>query len=239
MKWMDVGIKTNFSTLQKGMPGIPLNDDMLNKIWMPDVYVYNLSSYKSFKNSMQMRSFLIVPENKGRILPTKNIETIRQIEKNGTHETHQNYSKGYVKLTLEATATIYCTFDIPAYPFDKEICQFRIGSRYFGGVFQLLDPKQQYHNEMSYKASDFFTTITFIDGKNGEIGVKISLSRDIQSFVLKYYVSCIAIVILSNFSFVIPLTDVSGRVALLVTLFLTLTNLFIYQMVSISIQQLI
>lgn len=84
----------------------------------------------------------------------------------------------------------------------------------------------------SYQASNFFTSTTFVNDTNGAIGVDITMSRDIQSFVLKYYVTCIAIVILSNFSFVFPLTDVSGRVGLLVTLFLTLTNLFIYQMVS-------
>ena len=43
---------------------------------------------------------------------------------------------------------------------------------------------------------------------------------------------CIAIVIATSFSFIIPLSAIPGRVALIVTQFLTLTNIFINQMVS-------
>ena len=43
-----------------------------------------------------------------------------------------------------------------------------------------------------------------------------------------------AIVVVSFISFLVPLTAIPGRIALVVTQFLTLTNMFIHQMVSFS-----
>ena len=42
-------------------------------------------------------------------------------------------------------------------------------------------------------------------------------------------------VLVSEIGFVVPITAIPGRVALLVTQFLTLVNLFIYQMVNLLI----
>ena len=52
-----------------------------------------------------------------------------------------------------------------------------------------------------------------------------------QPYMMKYYIPTMAVVLVSEIGFVIPLTAIPGRVALLVTQFLTLVNLFIYQMV--------
>ena len=232
LRWMDAGINTNFSTIKEGMPGIALNTLRFPSIWMPDVYVYNLSSYKSFKDSMQWKSFLLVQETEGLKAPFEIMAPFNGAERNITQEDYTIQFQGLVVLTLEATATIYCNFDLPSYPFDNQNCQFRLGGRSFGSDFTAYNPENKYHKDISYHTSNFFTTTTFINDENGTIGFDIFMSRDIQSYVLKYYITCIAIVILSHFSFVIPLSDVSGRVALLVTLFLTLTNLFIYQLVS-------
>ena len=79
-------------------------------------------------------------------------------------------------------------------------------------------------------------SITFFDHQrnhgNNTVGISIKMSRMVNSFILKYYIPCIAIALVSEVSFVIPVTAIPGRVALLVTQFLTLINLFIYQMVS-------
>merc|ERR1712038_1162244 len=50
-----------------------------------------------------------------------------------------------------------------------------------------------------------------------------------MSYVFKYYISCAAIVIISQISFLIPPDQVPGRIALLVTTFLILVNIFIGQ----------
>ena len=53
-----------------------------------------------------------------------------------------------------------------------------------------------------------------------------------QPFLYMYYLPCMAIVLVSQISFIIPLSSIPGRVALVVTQFLTLTNIFIHQTVG-------
>ena len=63
------------------------------------------------------------------------------------------------------------------------------------------------------------------------VGLDIKLSRVIHPFMMKYYMPCNLIIVVSQCSFIIPLTALPGRVALIVTQFLTLTSIFLQQMV--------
>ena len=87
-----------------------------------------------------------------------------------------------------------------------------------------------------YSAAGFdIATILFDENiKNGSntIGVKMEMRRRLKSYILKYYVPTMSIVIISEISFLIPIVAIPGRMGLLVTLFLTLTNVFIHHMVS-------
>ena len=67
-----------------------------------------------------------------------------------------------------------------------------------------------------------------------QFGVEVQLKRPISKYVLQYYLPAITIAMASSVSFIIPLSAIPGRVALVVTLFLTLTNIFIHQMVRAS-----
>ena len=62
-------------------------------------------------------------------------------------------------------------------------------------------------------------------------GLHIRLQRLVRPYVYQYFLPCISIVLVSFISFVVPLTAIPGRVALVVTQCLTLTNIFIYQRV--------
>ena len=64
-----------------------------------------------------------------------------------------------------------------------------------------------------------------------QFGVDIKFERLIEKYVYEYYMPCILIVLASMLSFIIPLSAIPGRVALVVTQFLTLTNMFIHQRV--------
>merc|ERR1711963_24103 len=63
-----------------------------------------------------------------------------------------------------------------------------------------------------------------------DTGFNITLKRIIQPYLYQYYFPSIAIVIVSFISFIIPLSAIPGRIVLVVTQFLTLTNIFIHQM---------
>ena len=102
--------------------------------------------------------------------------------------------------------------------------------------FQLLlyDPtNQSLHSTKRYKAQGFYVTISF-DNENNGIGFGIELKRIVLPYTLQYYLPCGCIVMVSFISFIVPLSALPGRVGLMVTQFLTLTNIFIHQMVSID-----
>ena len=144
-----------------------------------------------------------------------------------------------VEYTLETKAMIYCNFDFNAYPMDVQTCSLRFGSKSSGLDLVLFDPFNMYHVQKEYEAADFDIIIDFFNGylegprSNKIVGYDVKMRRMLEPFFMMYYLPCMAILVVSVISFAVPLTATPGRIALLVTLFLTLTNLFIYQMVNI------
>merc|ERR1719367_2383001 len=62
-----------------------------------------------------------------------------------------------------------------------------------------------------------------------EFGFTIKMKRRLQQFILECYIPAITIVIVAQISFIISFESIPGRVGLLITLFLTLTNICIHQ----------
>ena len=73
----------------------------------------------------------------------------------------------------------------------------------------------------------------FYQTQQNEFGIRSNFSREIETYIYQCYVPCFASVIMSFTSFIIPVTAAPGRVAIIVTQFLTLTSFFIHQMVSV------
>ena len=105
----------------------------------------------------------------------------------------------------------------------------------------MFDPDHKHHYEKRYEASGFDVITSFVGNdytKRGQnesmdrIGFNITMKRIIQPYLFQYFLPCMAIVVVSFISFLVPLTAIPGRIALVVTQFLTLTNIFIHQMVS-------
>ena len=58
-----------------------------------------------------------------------------------------------------------------------------------------------------------------------DFGFDVEIKRRIFPYVIQYYLPCASIVVVSSVSFIIPLTEIPGRVSLVVTLFLALSSL--------------
>ena len=108
-------------------------------------------------------------------------------------------------------------------------------------MFLFLSPQEDV-DELKYETGGFKISIFHVgkhsndkDGKTNssrELGFDMKIERIIQPYLYQYYLPCMAIVTVAQISFMIPLSAIPGRVALVVTHFLTLTNIFIHQMVS-------
>ena len=134
---------------------------------------------------------------------------------------------------------ISCNFDFSKYPFDRQNCPLKIiatdinitianggNSRAKQSVFWGYDLKQSIFVQPS--------TMSLMDQRHIiAFGVDNNFIRQIDAYFYQCYVPCIFIVTMSFSSFIIPVTAIPGRVAIIVTQFLTLTNIFIHQMVSL------
>ena len=123
----------------------------------------------------------------------------------------------------------------------KQSCNFTIGTTYpASGTIKFTfhsDSGGYNYGQDTRSTDDFLLSIEKIENANMDnstttFGFTIKMSRLLQPFIMECYLPCIAIVIVTLISFLIPLDAVPGRVALLVTQFLTLTNICIYQQVK-------
>ena len=219
MKWWDPNIKHKVLEDNNNNGEIILSPSSIKKIWTPDLMIRNLTSFKIEEEWVKLikAKILIHDEaNQTEIVnsPTANVET-----------------------TYEIKASIYCEFDHSKYPLDKQNCSLTLGSSSLGAIFVLQNDNDIETGNKTYIASNFHVSTKFFDDQrhafgNNTIGMRFFMTHSTLPYLVKYYIPCIAIVIISMMSFTIPLSAIPGRIALLVTQFLTLTNLFIYEMVS-------
>ena len=210
--WTDKRIVTNLSDEEK-MTGKVLNSAYLQKVWKPDLFIENLSSFKLHSILDDISGFSI---GNGLRLGWKN-ETIIFYE-------------------FSAKATVYCNFEFFRYPMDEQNCNFTVGTTYPSRqavVFTFHSSVFQFA-KWTRNTDDFDVDIININDNmdnHTRFGFTIKLNRRVHPYILECYLPCVTIIIVTHISFVIPIDAVPGRIALLVTQFLTLTNICIYQQV--------
>jgi hypothetical protein len=213
MRWKDPGVKFKFSDESLENNGIFLGPNATSKIWIPDANIKNRTYFKEDEEWKSLISSKILSE-------TEEIE-----------------------LKYEMKFSVFCVFDYLRYPMDEQTCNVSIGSSSQSEIFvlrpSLNDTNRIYHVERKYQSDNFYMSTKFFDKKiddgTNTIGIFITMCRLQHSFIFMYYIPCITIVLVSLIGFVIPVSAIPGRIGLLVTQFLTLTNLSIHQMVNIII----
>ena len=213
--WEDNRIVTNFSSEEK-KSGKVLSNVYLDYIWKPDLLIENLCEFKLHSILEHMSGLAL---GNGLALGLRD-ETVVWYE-------------------FSAKAVIYCNFDFLHYPMDEQKCNFTIGTTYpaerviifkfHTSEFNFQDAKRQNTDEFNLFIQNFNGDIN----NNTKFGFTIKMRRRLQHFVMECYLPCIAIVVVSHISFIVPLDAIPGRVVLLVTQFLTLTNICIHQQVRL------
>ena len=216
MRWVDNRIQTKFEAYEDISV---LNNNLIDQIWMPDLWIQNLYAHE-LHSVLQPTGGLTIGKNCGKY---------KCIEEEEMHST-------LIRYNLEALATIYCNFDFINYPMDTQTCEFVMDGAYpEPGVVQFeLKHGQFGTTHKNTNTDDFEIDISFANKTQNPFGVHctIKMKRCLLPFVIKYYLPCIAIIIVSLISFLISIDSLPARVALLVTQFLTLTNILIAQQVK-------
>ena len=136
---------------------------------------------------------------------------------------------------LRVVITISCQMTFDSYPLDSHVCPFQIGS-YYGTMktvtcssyFEFDEERQrslQHFINILPLASEF-ETVTLPSGNYAACGFQVQLDRMRMQNIIQVYLPSTMFVMVSWVSFLIKPEVVPGRMALLITLFLVLTNIF-------------
>ena len=215
--WIDDRIKTSLSLDEVSV----LNNNLIDKIWKPDLWIQNLCDFK-------LHSVL---EPTGGLF-------IGTIKRSNPDECKQDKidRNTLVTYNMEAEATIYCNFKFLNYPMDTQHCNFIMDGSYpYRDIIELRFEAGHFgYTNKNSNIDEFDIEISFED-KTNQTGMysRITMKRHILPFIIKYYLPCIAIITVSLINFLISIYSIPARVALLVTQFLTLTNILIAQQVTL------
>ena len=217
MKWWDPRVKSDLHANQNltELSDIFLSPSAVQKIWTPDIVIKDITALKiNYEWISMISAKVLVPKNLNATEDMPNIQVMYHIK-----------------------SSVYCNFDHSRYPMDRQICNVTLGSNSFGAIFELEETDDAHRNDMIYSTSNFDVSSTVFDSKrhnsgSNTIGITVELTHSVTPYFFKYYIPSMAIVTISMMGFTMPLTSLPERIALLVTQFLTLTELFIHEMVS-------
>ena len=229
LTWIDNRIQTNLSDDVLKLGGMPLTSNQLKHIWTPGLWVQSLFDFELRSVFEPSIGLYIHKKNKCQIIDCNNTNSKENFADDSALQTA-------VTFNFEARATIFCNFNYFRYPLDTQTCDFVMSSAYpFPNIVIFNLENAQFGTTFNNtNTDDFVLDITFKPIFNGFSGISfvLKLERCLLPYVMRYYLPCVAMVIVSFISFLISLTSIPARVALLVTLFLTVTNILIAQQVN-------
>jgi hypothetical protein len=187
---------------------VPMNLEMTKDLWLPNVMIYNLKTYKVMDVLSKLAGLWIRAD--------------------------------YVVSYSEAThITFICPMHFDKFPLDTQRCKFLVGSySYDDSQMTFTTQNAKYNNKESNSiALDYEIEIIPLSAKDKLLvfeglgnyslaGFELILRRYVSTYIITYYLPSGLFVIVSWISFLIPMDVIPGRMALLVTLFLVLVNIF-------------
>ena len=209
--WTDKRIIGNIEQTKKVINFVPSAE--LPAVWKPSPKIENLKTMKPASGSSEFTQLGLL------------------VDKND----FLNHTVLYIG--MEYRAVVYCPLDFKSFPFDIQKCRFLDINRSKDRASFLIDEAignrrfDKPHTSQKHIAHGFEVTFEFKNFTYGN-GFDIVLKRLVKPHLLQYYLPCFAIVSMAFVSFIVPISAIPGRVALIVTQFLTLTNIFIHHMVN-------
>jgi hypothetical protein len=188
---------------------VPMNLEFVKDLWLPNIFIYNLKTYKVIDVLSKLAGLWI-----------------------GADKT--------VLYSQATHITFICPMRFDKFPLDTQTCKFQVGSySYDDTKMKFITQHAGYSNAKTGNsiALDYAIKITglrkvdqvFLGGSLGNFslaGFEMVLHRYVSTYIITYYLPSGLFVIVSWISFLIPMDVIPGRMALLVTLFLVLVNIF-------------
>ncbi|XP_023319726.1 gamma-aminobutyric acid receptor subunit rho-1 [Eurytemora carolleeae] len=189
---------------------IPMTLEFVKDLWVPNIFIYNLKTYKVINVLSKLAGLWI--DTSGNVMYS--------------HATH---------------ITFICPMRFDKFPLDTQRCKFKVGSYSYVISQMFFETKKAGYSDDTKSANrialDYEIEILPLDEADKVIvfgdlgnfslsGFEMVLTRYVSTYIITYYLPSGLFVIVSWISFLIPMDVIPGRMALLVTLFLVLVNIF-------------
>jgi len=187
---------------------VPMNLEFVKDLWLPNIFIYNIKSYKVIDVLSKLAGLWIDSQKK-------------VLYSQATH------------------ISFICPMSFDKFPLDEQRCKFRVGSySYDSSKMVFITKAYGYASKKSNSiALDYEITIEALSDEDRVLdygglgnfslsGFEMVLTRYVSTYIITYYLPSGLFVIVSWISFLIPMDVIPGRMALLVTLFLVLVNIF-------------
>ena len=195
--------------LKPGEISVPISHEFSKDLWVPNVLIYNLKSYKVIDVLNKLAGLWISD--------TKEI-----LYSQATH------------------ISFICPMRFDKFPLDQQTCKFTLGSYSYNDEVMVFKTRAagyaapkvsnnialDYHIEIKQLKKDDTNLDYGGLGNYSLAGFELVLHRYVSTYIITYYLPSGLFVIVSWISFLIPMDVIPGRMALLVTLFLVLVNIF-------------
>ena len=217
--FLNVGWKDTRVIINPSFPQnlTPVDVNFMRKLWLPDLYIRNLKTYKT-QNVLSKQHGLWVDDTL------------------------------YFSYNIFSRITFFCPMKLDDFPKDIQACPFQVNYKLNYISFHLLQIGSFHHDisEMLFKdgydASFLINSVldytaetkklpkyltTYSNGGDYSVaGFELILTRKLSRYIIMWYLPSGIFVIVSWISFLIPPEIVPGRMALIITVFLVLVNIF-------------
>jgi hypothetical protein len=211
--WVDPRLHSSFKDVKNPKAYIPLSPKFLKKMWTPEIHVFNLKDYKTFKDSQHVTM--------------ANSRYHKDVLENGG---------SLIEYKMEFRASVYCVFDFSKYPYDKSICTFIFGNKYNNIHYLFIGRKITGTHSITgaHECSFTMTNVSIPNSKTfrNSVGIEIKIARITRPFLYRYILPCICFVLISSLTMILPISATNARIAISVTVLLTTVNIYLSQMVK-------
>lgn len=214
VQWREPRLHINTGFFQDRMESPPTEEtltpvdlNLIKDLWVPNVFIYNLKTFKVIDVLSRLAGLWVSP-NKD------------------------------VMYSQASQITFICPMIFDYFPLDTQVCKFQVGSYSYNSEKMIFAVSQLGYAHTSRSiVLDYDIQISpleeadkmFVGGPLGNYslaGFEMILQRHVSHYIITYYLPSGLFVVVSWISFLVPPDVIPGRMALLVTLFLVLVNIF-------------
>ena len=207
--------RLNFTSAKE--TSVDVDKRFIESVWTPDFYIYHMKELEGVNGVTSMKGLTV--------------------------QKHSDSVKLFY--SMEANVKFMCAMSFLHFPFDSNVCKFRLTSYTFSEdqmVFKALPGKRPDKRLVEEKVRDYEVKVEYLKGNDtsqiGDIlhsddsrsfsvvGLKITLENRYSKYLYVYYLPTSMFTLTSWVSFLLPPTSYPSRTSLLVTVFLCQIGLF-------------